>query len=82
MPSGNSFKGRMKLLDLLVTKRGSETTDSKDMVFALSRLAARPKTQDPMSITYDDSPPQVYMKAVKYLLKNDGSYEVLNHAGL
>jgi hypothetical protein len=82
MSSGDSFEGRMKLLDLLVTKRGSETSDSRDMVFALFGLAARPKAQSPMSITYDDSPSQVYMKAVKYLLGNDGSYEVLSHAGL
>ncbi|TVY82833.1 Heterokaryon incompatibility protein 6 OR allele [Lachnellula suecica] len=81
MASGESFEGRMKLLDLLVTKRGSETSDSRDMVFAISGLAARPEIQKPMEITYDKSTANVYASVVRYILENDGSYEILSHAG-
>lgn len=82
MSSGQTFEGHTQLLDLLVTKRGSEASDSRDMVFALTRLAARPKTQISMSTTYNWSPLQVYKRTVRYLLENEGNYEVLIHAGL
>lgn len=79
--SGHEFEGRMKLLDLLVTKRGSEASDSRDMVFALAGIAEKPKNWDPLTITYEKSPALVYMGVVKYLLDHDGSYEVLSQAG-
>ncbi|KAF7886660.1 uncharacterized protein EAF02_003307 [Botrytis sinoallii] len=36
---------RLNLLDLLVTKRGSMASDSRDMIYALSGIAKRPKEQ-------------------------------------
>lgn len=64
MGSGQEFEGRMKLLDLLVTKRGSQATDSRDMVFAVSGIATKPKDWSSMSITYEKSPALVYMESV------------------
>lgn len=64
MGSGQEFEGRMRLLDLLVTKRGSQATDSRDMVFAVSGIATRPKGRSSMSITYEKSPALVYMESV------------------
>jgi hypothetical protein len=61
MASGHEFQGRMKLLDLLVTKRGSEATDSRDMVFAVAGIAEKPNHWHPLSITYEKSPALVYM---------------------
>ncbi|KAH6717931.1 heterokaryon incompatibility protein-domain-containing protein [Leptodontidium sp. MPI-SDFR-AT-0119] len=83
---GEEEEGRMGLLDLLVSKRGAEATDSRDMVFAVSGLATIPKSPGsrPLSITYEKSAAGVYMDTVKYLLDHDGtgSYEILSHAGL
>jgi len=62
MASGHEFENRMNLLDLLVTKRGSEASDSRDMVFAISGIATKPKEWDPVSITYEKSPALVYMR--------------------
>lgn len=44
MGSGHEFEGRMNLLDLLTSKRGSEASDSRDMVFAVSGVAKKPKS--------------------------------------
>ena len=67
MASGHEFESRTQLLDLLVTKRGSEASDSRDMVFALAGIARRPMDWDPVSITYEKSVSLVYMK---YVLAN------------
>jgi hypothetical protein len=67
MATGHEFKDRMRLLDLLVTKRGSEASDSRDMVFALAGVAKRPADWDPVSITYEKSVSLVYMKYVRQL---------------
>jgi hypothetical protein len=63
---------RMGLLDLLVTKRGSEASGSRDMVFALSGLATKPVDRDPVSITYEKSTSLVYMK---YIRQSDPAYK-------
>ncbi len=55
MSSGCKFEGRMNLLDLLVTKQGSEASGSRDIVFALSRTAKKPRLCDLLSITYEKS---------------------------
>lgn len=60
--SGREFKGRMRLLDLLVTKRGSQASDWRDMVFAVAGIATKPKDWDPVSITYEKSLSLVYMR--------------------
>jgi hypothetical protein len=60
--SGHEFESRTRLLDLLVTKRGSEASDSRDMVFALAGIARKPDDWNPVSITYEKSVSQVYMK--------------------
>jgi len=62
MVSGHGFEGRMRLLDLLVTKRGSQASDSRDMVFAVAGIAAKPKAWDPLSITYEKGTSLVFMK--------------------
>ena len=62
MASSHEYEGRMKLLDLLVTKQGSEATDSRDMVFAVSGVATKPKSWSQLSITYEKSPVDVFMK--------------------
>jgi hypothetical protein len=62
MGGGHEFEGRMKLLDLLVTKRGSQATDSRDMIFAVSGIATKPKGPSPLSITYEKSIAEVYME--------------------
>jgi hypothetical protein len=67
MATGHEFKDRTRLLDLLVTKRGSEASDSRDMVFALAGLATKPADWDPVSITYEKSVSLVYMKYVMHL---------------
>ena len=67
MASGYEFKDRTRLLDLLVTKRGSEASDSRDMVFALAGIASKPADWDPVSITYEKSVLLVYMKYVMQL---------------
>jgi hypothetical protein len=67
MATGHEFKDRTRLLDLLVTKRGSEASDSRDMVFALAGLATKPADWDPVSITYEKSVSLVYMKYVMQL---------------
>ncbi|PVH77863.1 hypothetical protein DL98DRAFT_495122 [Cadophora sp. DSE1049] len=78
---GLEEKGRMGLLDLLVTKRGSEASDARDMVFAISGVASVPVKERQLKITYEKSPAGVYMDTVKYLI-DEGSYEILSHAGL
>jgi hypothetical protein len=62
MASGHEFEGRTRLLDLLVTKRASEASDSRDMVFALAGIATKPADWDPVSITYEKSVSLVYMR--------------------
>ncbi|KAH7370541.1 heterokaryon incompatibility protein-domain-containing protein [Rhexocercosporidium sp. MPI-PUGE-AT-0058] len=83
---GEEEEGRMGLLDLLVSKRGAEASDERDMVFAVSGLAtmSTSKGHRPLGITYEKSAAGVYMDTVKYLLdnSNDNAYEVLSHAGL
>jgi hypothetical protein len=64
MASGHEFEGRTRLLDLLVTKRGSEASDSRDMVFALAGIAKTPMDWNPVSITYEKSVSLVYMKYI------------------
>lgn len=61
---GEEEEGRMGLLDLLVSKRGAEATDSRDMVFAVSGLATMSKSPGsrPLSITYEKSAAGVYME--------------------
>jgi hypothetical protein len=43
MAGGHEFEGRMALLGLLVTKRASEASDSRDIVFAVAGIAMSPK---------------------------------------
>ncbi|KUJ08546.1 uncharacterized protein LY89DRAFT_599601 [Mollisia scopiformis] len=81
MSGGREFEGRMGLLDLLVGKRGLEASDGRDMVFAISGIARKPKKWEDLSITYEKSPARVYMDTVKYLLDHNKTYEVLSHAG-
>jgi hypothetical protein len=59
MDGGSEFEGRMRLLDLLATKRASEATDKRDMVFAVSGIAMMPR---PLDITYEKSVPLVFME--------------------
>lgn len=61
---GGEEEGRIGLLDLLVSKRGCDATDERDMVFAISGIAtisasAGPK---PLDITYERSATGVYME--------------------
>ena len=52
----------LTLLALLVSKRGLEATDPRDMVFAVSGIARRPEEQDPVRFTYEKSTSLVYMR--------------------
>ncbi|TGO76700.1 hypothetical protein BELL_0141g00060 [Botrytis elliptica] len=71
---------RLNLLDLLVTKRGYMASDSRDMIYALSGIAKRPKGTQPFAISYEKSPCQVYSDVVNYLIETDKNYDVLSHA--
>lgn len=62
MAGGREFKELMKFLDLLVSKRASKATDSRDMVYALSGIASKPPTWKPLNITYEKSASRVYMR--------------------
>lgn len=59
---GQDLVGRMGLLDLLVTKRGSEASDERDMVFAVSGIATVPASGKPLAITYEKSAARVYVE--------------------
>lgn len=59
---GQEEEGRMGLLDLLVTKRASEASDGRDMVFAVSGCASLKKGTMPLGITYEKSAARVYME--------------------
>ncbi|KAF7944502.1 hypothetical protein EAE96_010893 [Botrytis aclada] len=72
---------RLKLLDLLVTKRGHMASDSRDMIYALSSIAKRLKGTQPFTMSYEKSPRQVYSDVVNYLFETDRNYDVLSHAG-
>jgi hypothetical protein len=54
----------MKLLDIHVMKRWSQASDERDMVFAVSGIASKPKTWDHRSITSGKSAALVYMRYV------------------
>lgn len=62
MSGGREFEGRMGLLDLLVSKRGSRASDERDMVFAVSGIARKPEKWEDLRITYEKSPARVYME--------------------
>jgi hypothetical protein len=47
----------MKLLDLLVIKRGCEANDSRDMVSAVAGITMKVKSWNSISITYENRPP-------------------------
>jgi len=78
---GGGEDDRMGLLDLLITKRGSEATDPRDMVFAISGVAVMPVASKELRITYEEALARVYMDTVKHLVQNNHSYEVISHAG-
>jgi hypothetical protein len=59
----------MNLLDLLTSKRGSEASDSRDMVFAVSGVAKKPKSLDPSSITYEKSVSLAFAEQAIYFIQ-------------
>ena len=59
---GGGEDDRMGLLDLLITKRGSEATDPRDMVFAISGVAVMPVASKELRITYEEALARVYME--------------------